>query len=320
MQKGNFTVDRQSEASQSSEFDTHDLVSGKVSLPLGGSVDVVVHGLNADSNVPLNRAVQNKAMYEMNRKLGFENGNPEVAVRQITENGATKDVWIQRMAGSDLIKALPDIAKAKYGSGEEADVARLVHETPELRKQLETAFYERLLYGDLDTWASQMMMPGAEAALKQVQAGKPVSAANWRVQNIDADFTFLPHEMPSWSMKSTFGHQYVLPGDFAGAPISEGLLKTTEQMVGRYSTPKGQAELRSIGLSDAEIAGMLARGRWFMQNKIFPQAFGMFDYVAENTASTTYASTRAQGKTPTQEHIDDLIKTNKDLHEPKPAS
>jgi hypothetical protein len=315
LQKGNLRIERESEASQSSELSSHQLVSGKVSLPLGGSVDVVVHGLGAENSVPMNRFVQNNAMHQLNGRINFENGSPEVAARKVTENGVTQDVWIQKMAGRDLINALPEIAKVKYGKGEEEDVARLVRETPELKKQLETAFYERLLYGDLDTWASQLMMPGAEAALKQAAAGKPISANNWQVQNIDADFSFLPHEIPSWSMKSTFGHQYVLPGDFAGAPISENLLKTTENMVSRYTTPKGQTELRMMGLTEPEINGMLSRGRWFIENRTFPKAFGLFDYVPENDASTTYSSNRAQGLKPTQMQIDELIQANKDLHQ-----
>jgi hypothetical protein len=312
MERGKLQVDRDTSNLQP-ELESHQLMTGKVSVPFGGKVNVVIHGLGEHDIAPIMRYPQNRMMQFMNQRMNFDNGFPEVSTRDVTTNGVTQKVWIQRMAGDDLNNALPAIAKAKYGSGEEADVVRLVNETPQLKSQLGTAFYERLFYGDLDSWAAQYMMPGAKAAAQQAQSGR-IAPENLRVQNIDADFSFLPHEVPSWSMKSTWALMDPLHRQFAGQPVPQPLLAKTDSFINRYDSPSGRAELRSLGMSDPEISGLMSRGNWFLQNKTYPPARSLFDYVDENTAATMYASARTNGKL-NQQIVDDLITQNRKLSE-----
>lgn len=321
MERGKLVLEPESAASKSDDLSTHRLVAGKVVVPFGGKVDVVVHGAGAAGELPeINRYPQNRLLHHLNRELGFTNGNPEVGTRRIVVDGEVREVWIQRMAGVDLENGLPLLAKAKYGSSEPADIVRLVNETPALREQLGTALYERLLFGDLDAWGKQYMMPGAEKAAQKIAENPAASniRADLRVQNIDGDFMFLPHRIPSWSMKATWGLMNNIHRQFAGRTAPTEALARTERLIERYQTPEGRAELLRLGASEAEVDGLLARANWFLTNRTYPPAqpdgpLGMFKYADENTAAGAYSSARARGEQITPKLVEDVIKANKEL-------
>lgn len=318
MERGKLSFDQDSAQSKTWELETHQLVAGKVTTPLGGSVDVIVHGLKNPEAPVMHRYPLNRLTQHLNERINFGNGYPEVSTREIMVNGVRTPVWIQRTAGIDLENALPMMAKARYGTGEPSDVVKLINETPQLKQQLGTAFYERLLYGELDNWHTQYLMPGAEAAAKQLAANPAQAAksADFRVQSIDADFSFMPHQIPSWSMKASWGLMDNLHKEFAGKPLPPEAVTKTEAFLSRFDTPKGHAELRSRGLSEPELSGLMSRAHWFVQNKTYPVSHGpiaMFAYGDENSAATSYASTRMKGEPITQQMTDELIAANREL-------
>src|SRR5262249_37326445 len=158
------------------------------------------------------------AAYKLGQMLDLDNGFPATVERDFVVDGKVKHGYIQDASGKrfqeqSLDGGIVDLAKKRYPGSEARDaVCRLVNETPENRKQVEEAFVERVIYGDIDGHPLNMLVVKEPNAL--------TGAEIVRVQNIDLDYGFPSDKTPDWGPWSGQGVNGRLQADFAQQPLS----------------------------------------------------------------------------------------------------
>src|SRR5262249_45268526 len=138
------------------------------------------------------------------------------------------------------------LAKERYGSTSDDAVSQLIKEDPALKREVEQAFVERLIYGDPDNHAGNFVLVETPGGTK--------------VQSIDLDYAFSAKRQPTWEcMDSSAGPNSRLHADFSKQPISESTLGKVKSFVEKYDTPAGREHLAELGLKPKEIDGVLSR-------------------------------------------------------------
>jgi hypothetical protein len=248
----------------------HEMRMGRVQQADGSYREILFHKLpEAGDGTALSevRIRKEMAAYQLNKMLGFDNGFPLTASRDIMVDGQRVNGWIQDASGETFEHKIRELARERFGGrGSTEDVSRLIKEDPELRRQVEQAFVERLIYGDWDNHA-----------LNYVIVETPVGV---KVQSIDLDHAFGSAKVPGWvEGKAAHGVNSRLHADFSEQPLSEGTLGNIRNFVENYDTPAGRQQLADLGLKPQEIDGMLARARWLADEGKFPKATNYKDQM-----------------------------------------
>jgi hypothetical protein len=252
----------------------HDMTMGRVEHPDGSYQKIVFHQIHDTGDgrsFSAARLRKEMAAYQLNGMLGFDNGFPVTVPREVVLNGKPAKGWMQDMSGETFEGAIRDLAKQRYGGrGSSEDVSRLIKEDPELRRQVEQAFAERLIYGDWDNHA-----------LNYVIVETPTGP---KVQSIDLDHAFSSAREPQWITQASQGVNRRLHADFSEQPLSETTLGNIGNFVENYDTPLGRQQLAALGLKPDEIDGVLSRARWLAEKGEFPKAYTHREYLAHRQA------------------------------------
>jgi hypothetical protein len=244
-----------------------------------GNVREVI--LRETSNHPhtAERMRKEMAAYKLGQMLGLDNEFPATVERDFVVNGQVKHGYIQDASGQRFQEqwgegGIVDLAKQRYPDAAAGDaVSRLVKENPEIRKQVEEAFVERLIYGDIDGHPLNMVVVKEPNAL--------TGAERVKVQNIDLDLAFPADKTPDWGPWSGQGVNARLQADFAQQPLSAEARQKIERFIQKYDTPEGRADLARAGLKPEEIAGVVGRARWLAAEGKFPKTKTRQEYMAE---------------------------------------
>ncbi|MBI3927067.1 MAG: FHA domain-containing protein [Armatimonadetes bacterium] len=229
----------------------------------GGNVNSVRHGTvrRPDGSAQEVAVVQRPSAHRARNEIAADHLNTEIGfTNRFPATVARDGNIVQEFAGTPFERSIRELAHQRYGSSSSESVVRLMNEDPAVRRQVEEAFAERLVYGDGDNHANNFVMTHGPNGVE--------------VRNIDLDFAFPGSEpVPTWQQLHTHGVNRALHGHFSEAPINEGTRQRLNDFASRYATPQAQAELaRRTGLSPEQIAGVVSRARWMGESGRFPRA------------------------------------------------
>lgn len=225
------------------------------------------------------------AAYKLNSLLEFDNGFPVTSTREFMHDGEAKYGSVQEASGRQFDQSIRELAAERHGGDASSDsVSRLLQEEPIVKRQVEQAFLERLIYGDSDNHAANFIMHGEGTSL--------------RVQNIDLDYGFPPDTEPSWLTHGMQGVNRVLNVDFSEQPINPEFLAKVRRFVEKHDNMVGRRTLMNLGLTGAEVNGMLGRAKWLAENGRFPYCMTVQEVLAraEAEASKSQAGDMAMWK------------------------
>lgn len=229
----------------------HEKYTAQIKTEDGKTYTVFLRHMNQELGVT--RLRKELAAYELNKMLGFDNGFPPTSVRRFEVNGEQKFGSVQISAGEDFNSEI------LLRLGGKKDIPTLMNEDPKLRREIEQAFLERLIYGDGDAHGENFRMVD--------RGGGRVA-----VVSIDLDQSFSKHETPIMVASPNQGYNEDLFKYFSNAPLSKEFRDKVDAFVKHYDNDEGRKHLKSLGLSGAEVDALLARVRWFSENGKFPPA------------------------------------------------
>lgn len=229
----------------------HEKYTAQIKTEDGTTYNVYLRHMN--QALAVTRMRKELAAYELNKMLGFDNGFPPTSVRRFEVNGEQKFGSVQISAGEDFNQEI----EAKLGGNK--DIPTLMREDPKLRREIEQAFLERLIYGDHD--------PHGENFRLVARRNGGVS-----VVSIDLDQAFAKNEAPIMVASSNQGVNEDLFKHFSNAPISKEFRDKLDNFVKQYDNEEGRKQLKALGLSGTEVDALLSRVRWFAEKGKFPEA------------------------------------------------
>src|SRR5262249_28722462 len=142
------------------------------------------------------------AAYQLNQMFGFDNGFPVTVSREYLIDGKLQRGWVQEKSGVTFEDGIRQLAKERYGSTSDDAVSQVIKEDPALKREVEQAFVERLIYGDPDNHAGNFVLVETPGGTK--------------VQSIDLDYAFSAKRQPTWEcMDSSAGPNSRLHADFS---------------------------------------------------------------------------------------------------------
>lgn len=200
-----------------------------------------------------NRFRLEQASYHLNKAFEFDNGFPVTAARTYAKDGKLYRGWVQEEIGVTLESGLQKLATERFGKPSYENIGRLTKTDPKIGLQLEQAFLERLIHGDSDPHSKNMILLGGE-----------------RVQNIDFDCAFHNNYAPQAMTSPAYGVNHMFFERFRERQLSDYSLGKLENFLRRYDNPNGIAKLQDLGFKKAELIPMMARIRWFVREKAFP--------------------------------------------------
>jgi YD repeat-containing protein len=242
---------------------------GKVTHADGSTTDVIVHRFGGEGDSAQRSAERMRkelAAYKLNQLLGFDNGYPPTAPigkdQVVTHKGQPQDGvegWIQKKNGDQFEREMQNLAHQKLGRHGHQAVSELVKGDPHLRKQVEQAFVERLIYGDRDSLSTNFVVVN--------ENGQTM------VRNIDLQEAFGQHRVPDWQALPKHGINERLHRDFSDKPLSSDVREQIQKFVETWNTEAGRKELAdSLNLSTTEVGAMLTRAEWLAEKGRFPRA------------------------------------------------
>ncbi|MBY0549757.1 MAG: FHA domain-containing protein [Candidatus Obscuribacterales bacterium] len=244
----------------------HEKYTGKVKAEDGTTYNVYLRNMNQAQAVA--RVRKELAAYDLNKMLGFDNGFPPTSVRRFEVNGEQKFGSVQVSAGEDFNLEM----EIKLGKGK--DIPTLMKEDPRLRREIEQAFLERLIYGDHDAHAGNFRIV-------------PRRGGGVSVVNIDLDHAFAKNEAPIMETAANQGVNEELFKYFSNSPISKEFKDKFDRFVKQYDNEEGRKQLKALGLSGAEADALLSRVRWFAEKGKFPEAVSMQEGAKQREVEPT---------------------------------
>lgn len=273
-------LDRVNEKEKLDSWDHEGVIVARVTGPDGTPIEAMVRTLNSSNPFDLFKFERSQQAATMHQLMGFEHGVPAVGERAVEvttvdAKGAPKPelelrrIWLEQKVGENIEDGMRRMAKEKYGEGKDtdADVVQLINDHPQLRDRLEDAFLERILNGDLDVTAGNMVFEKSGSA-----PGHPAS-----IQNIDHAQSFSPVTVPSWSSNSGFWITDSLRKLFANKPLSERNQGRIDAFLKTHGTQKGQADITErSALYSEQVSAYVARAQELL-TKGFPEALDIID-------------------------------------------
>lgn len=237
----------------------HEQYTGVVQAPDGTRYSVYLRHMNKEDAV--SRLRKELAAYRLNSMLEFDNGFPPTSVRRFTVDGKEKFGAVQVAAGEQLELEMTHMASQRYGSARTADIIRLLDEDPKLRRALEQAYLERMVYGDEDAHSLNFLVRQTKDGVK--------------VANIDLDHGFSRNPVPELVTSTAHGVNKDLFEYFQKKPIAAEFREKLSGFLKKYDNDEGRKELQALGLSRPEVDAMLSRTRWLVEKGKFPEAISV---------------------------------------------
>ncbi len=130
-----------------------------------------------------------------------------------------------------------------------------------LRRAVEQAYLERMVYGDEDAHSLNLLLKRTTDGVKVV--------------NIDLDHGFSSNPLPEMITSSAHGVNKDLFEYFQKKAISPEFHEKLSDFVKKYDNDAGRKELQSFGLSKVEVDAMLSRTRSLVEKGKFPETITM---------------------------------------------
>lgn len=280
-------------------WDHEGVIVAKVTGPGGKSIEAMVRTLQSSNPFEIFKFERSQQAAAMHDLMGFEHGIPQVAERTITvipteaKAGSTgnpkpelRTIWLEQKAGENIEDGMRRMAREKYGEKNDTDehVVQLLNEHPALKERLEDAILERILNGDLDLTAGNMVFERSGTS--------PTDPAP--IQNIDHALSFTPVEAASWSSNAAFWITDSLRRVFGEQPLSQKNQARVTSFLHQYSSPAGQSvAVQRSGLHPEQVSAYVSRAKDLLKNG-YPKVLEMMDpkydeiYVAQNDASRAW--------------------------------
>lgn len=269
----------------------------------GKEMEFVLHPID---DIKMETRMKNEIRAQwFTRWLGFDNGYPATAVREVEIEGVKRWGLLQEKAGQTMQKSFPNILSKKlYGSGETpvelttqelALVLKPARDPQSLLQQLkdQPAAYRRFeqLINDKDRMMalrSDAELPQLKRQLEQAIIERHImgdfddhaenllvlmdDTGKYRIRNFDMDFAFSKNEEPVFHRRAKVGkfNNHVFEA-LEQSPLSIETVQTIQHFV---DNPETRSTLVEIGFSDSEIRSIMNRAQFYLQHKRFPQLKG----------------------------------------------
>jgi hypothetical protein len=258
---------------------------GTVSDGQGNDLRVFVRPLNDPSDATaIFRVRQTQIARDLHAIDGDTGGSPNIVVRDVMLDGKLTTVAIQPDQGENFLSQLRRWTAESKGlkvkdvktdelmkQVSSQDMADFVKSNHAVYKAVGTAYAHRMADGGMD-------FQGSNWTIQESIGGKPVSFDQpLHLTDIDSKRSYTTDKTATFGRGMDWGDQAVLADkDFANVRLSDIDPKLQQEMERRLQieeSAQGQKAMAQAGLSEAQIAGRIARTRYLVEHG-FPPAPG----------------------------------------------
>jgi hypothetical protein len=202
------------------------------------------------------------ANYDLNKMIGYDNNSPVTVAKTVVIDGRPRPGYVQEMRGQTLLEALKGEARETQGATTRPALVRALNDNAALKTAYQESWVERMVMGEWDNHAQNqtvVQLPG-KVEVPNIDLGDGLRPAQTH-----QDLLPVPGFRTGWE-----GLNWRLYRELAGQPIPEQTRQKLSDFVKTSETDAGQNRLRSMGLTDQQSAGVVARAKWFADHGVFP--------------------------------------------------
>lgn len=231
----------------------------EVNSPGGAAKQVV---FRVTDTPEMHMRMQNELLdYRMQRAMGADTRALTVAETEASINGATRRGYVQELAGRSFEDHLRATAWQRDGITTDRAAARALRSDPELMRQNEQVWLQKMLLGQWDNHAHNMIAHPGERKMSNIDLADPIRPAKYA-----SDY------LPSWgkteSRVSLLNDR--LMSSLSGKPLSTESRTRLDSFVRDFDSSAGRQALQGSGHSAAQVDGILGRARTLAQDGKMP--------------------------------------------------
>ena len=202
------------------------------------------------------------ANYPLNKMIGYNNESPATVARSVDLGNGPLEGYIQEMRGETLLNTLKDAAVEMGGTKTRTAMSKALKSDTALKTAYEEGWVERMVLGEWDNHVLNQTVEKTpeKANLFNIDMGDALRPAQSKMDLVPG-----PQKRTGWE-----GLNWVLYKDLAGKPINPETKQKLADFVKVAETEDGQNQLRNMGLTDSQSAGVVGRAKWFAENGYFP--------------------------------------------------
>jgi hypothetical protein len=188
--------------------------------------------------------------------------SPVTVARTVEVGGVKYSGFIQEMRGTNLFESmLPNTRMSPLMPLDRSLRSGFGSDQP-MQTAFERAFVQRMIMGE---WDNHSLNFSADR-----------TASRTTVSNLDLGDALRPAAntaelVPSPGLRRSYEPlAHHLYGQMAGKPLSETTVQDVQNFLRTYDNSAGHAELKGLGMTDQQLAGVMGRTRWFEKNRYLP--------------------------------------------------
>jgi hypothetical protein len=249
------------------------------------------------------------AAYGLGGKMALSETVPVSVARTVEINGTTHKGYVQEIQGKSLAEVIdPTGSRRLFGKPEKAVLPDFELNTP-LLEAYQTAFAKRQIMGEWDNHALNFV--ASKGAPRGGAAGEiPRDGAAPFVKNIDMGDGLKPatHQqdlIPTPGLRQGWDNlNQHLYRKAAEKPLPAETVSKVKEFVDTYNNPAGRKELGELGMTPAQVEGVLGRAEWFSKHGRLPR--GESEPESYRFAAMLYKLMRGRKSSSAPEHrVDD---------------
>ena len=117
------------------------------------------------------REHDDRAVYRLNRLIGFANKFPVGASRTVAIGGVDQPGFVQEIKGTDFSNAMQSMAIERLGRASNEAVSKMVFQDPASKNSITEAWVERLVIGEQDNQAHNFVLYKGPSGLEMDNIG-----------------------------------------------------------------------------------------------------------------------------------------------------
>lgn len=199
--------------------------------------------------------------YGMSSKMEA-NTSPVTVARTVEIGGKMVSGFIQEMRGTNLFETMLPNTRMSQLMPFDASTRTAFGSDPSIKTAFERAFVQRMIMGEADNHALNF-------AADRTATGVHVS--NLDLGDALRPATHTTELIPRPGKRSGYEPlAHHLYDQIAGKPLSPESLVDVQNFLARYDNSAGHAELKALGMTDQQLAGVIGRSQWFAENRYLP--------------------------------------------------